>query len=68
MVLERKGHGNFKSILMYLLPREIKDIFIDITNYRGKGNKYLEYDSSYTIILVSKWSISVLSSGREMRN
>lgn len=68
MVLERKGHGNFKSILMYLLPQEIKDIFIDITNYRGKGNKYLEYDSLYTIILVSKWSISVLSSGREMRN
>ena len=68
MVLERKGHGNFKSILMYLLPQEIKDIFIGITNYRGKGNKYLEYDSLYPIILVSKWSISVLNSGREMRN
>lgn len=68
MVLERKGHGNFKSIVMYLQPQEIKYIFIDITNYRGKGNKDLEYDSLYTIILVSKWSISVLNSGREMRN
>lgn len=53
---------------MYLQPQEIKYIFIDITNYRGKGNKDLEYDSLYTIILVSKWSISVLNSGREMRN
>ena len=66
MVQERKGHGNFKSILIYLLPQENEKLW-GITDYRGKGNTYLECESLYIIILVCKDSVTMLSCVREMK-